>query len=370
MSILEARIVPTSSPVNNTENKQLSAVESENEQPEMSFEQQLQGEIEKNTDNVSNIESLEHQLVSDAENELPLIETLDSELADDVEAETDSLTSGNILPIVASVNALPQNVSNDTNNSRSDQANVKPVIANPQLISSKQSMSPATTSDNSNVSDVTEQVVADFDNNDLPDEALNNAAKNQSNQRDIPVALKQEVTEVGKINRNVSPLVVNNTTLSEPVGKSLPDSITQQLQINTPVNQKQWGAELTQRMSMMVSNSQQQVAELRLNPAHLGPLNVRIQIEDDKANISFVANNQLVKEAVEVALPRLKEQLQEQGLDLAHVDVSARNNEDSEAESASENSHPDTDPELSNIENELQAVEINIDASNGVSVFV
>jgi flagellar hook-length control protein FliK len=71
----------------------------------------------------------------------------------------------------------------------------------------------------------------------------------------------------------------------------------------------------------MVGNKLQG-AEIRLNPAHLGPMEVRVQIQNDQASISFTAQHGLVREALEAAIPRLREMLGESGLQLNNVTVS------------------------------------------------
>jgi flagellar hook-length control protein FliK len=63
-------------------------------------------------------------------------------------------------------------------------------------------------------------------------------------------------------------------------------------------------------------------AELRLDPPDLGPLEVRISLVDGETRVSFVAPQAAVREAVEAALPRLREMLTATGLNLGQVDVS------------------------------------------------
>ncbi|MDH5392539.1 MAG: flagellar hook-length control protein FliK [Gammaproteobacteria bacterium] len=141
-------------------------------------------------------------------------------------------------------------------------------------------------------------------------------------------------------------------------------------EVLTPVGNKQWGTEFSQRVSVMFNNAQQQVAELRLNPAHLGPVSVRLQIEDDKASISFVTHQTAVKEAIEVSLPKLREQLQEQGLDLAHVDVSQQDNNEASADSASGQSSQSYSDGISEQEETATEAVVTLDVSDGVSIFV
>ncbi len=85
-----------------------------------------------------------------------------------------------------------------------------------------------------------------------------------------------------------------------------------------------WDQALGKQVAWLATQ-QIQTAELRLNPAHLGPIEVKIAMEGEQANILFVSQHGIVREALETALPRLKEALAEQGLDLANADVADHN---------------------------------------------
>jgi len=95
-----------------------------------------------------------------------------------------------------------------------------------------------------------------------------------------------------------------------------------QASINTPFSQQaSWGEEVGSRVKWMV-NSQVQSAELKMNPAHLGPVEVRISVQNDLTTIHFTAQNSAVREALDSAMPRLREMLGDNGVNLADVDVS------------------------------------------------
>jgi flagellar hook-length control protein FliK len=70
-----------------------------------------------------------------------------------------------------------------------------------------------------------------------------------------------------------------------------------------------------------MANQSQQVAELHLNPPNLGPLEVRLTISNDQASASFVSLHSAVREAIETALPRLREMLADNGIMLGNVTV-------------------------------------------------
>lgn len=93
--------------------------------------------------------------------------------------------------------------------------------------------------------------------------------------------------------------------------------------IGAHVQGSEWPRQMTEQVSIMVKGGLQQ-AEIKLNPAHLGPLEVRLNVSDDKANISFVTHHAPVRDAIDSAMPRLRDMLEEQGLSLVDVDVSTQ----------------------------------------------
>jgi len=63
-------------------------------------------------------------------------------------------------------------------------------------------------------------------------------------------------------------------------------------------------------------------AQIRLNPAHLGPISVDVSVGEDGANVTFTAQHAMTRDALEQALPRLREMFSSSGLALAGADVS------------------------------------------------
>lgn len=74
-------------------------------------------------------------------------------------------------------------------------------------------------------------------------------------------------------------------------------------------------------MTMMVEQGKH-TASLRLSPEHLGPLEVRITMNGDQASVQFGAQHVDTRNAIENALPRLREMFASQGLSLADANVS------------------------------------------------
>jgi flagellar hook-length control protein FliK len=93
--------------------------------------------------------------------------------------------------------------------------------------------------------------------------------------------------------------------------------------IPMPLASSRWGEALGERVVWM-TNNQIQSAQIRINPPDLGPLEVRITVDQGQASVQFSSAHGEVRDAVQAALPRLKEMLGEAGVALLDVDVSAR----------------------------------------------
>jgi flagellar hook-length control protein FliK len=78
--------------------------------------------------------------------------------------------------------------------------------------------------------------------------------------------------------------------------------------------------ELGDRVAWM-SGRQIQVAEISLNPAHLGPLEVRISMSGGEMGAQFFSPHAQVREALDAALPRLREMLADAGVTLGQANV-------------------------------------------------
>jgi len=65
-------------------------------------------------------------------------------------------------------------------------------------------------------------------------------------------------------------------------------------------------------------------AEIRLNPEHLGRIDLKIQLEGTRVSAEFNSANADVRQALEATLPRLREMLGQHGLQLGQADVGQR----------------------------------------------
>jgi flagellar hook-length control protein FliK len=92
-------------------------------------------------------------------------------------------------------------------------------------------------------------------------------------------------------------------------------------QVQSPVGNPAWAHELADRVTVLV-NQNLTHAQIRLAPAELGPIEVRIALADGQANVSFLTHSHVTSEALQAAAPRLREALGSQGYASVNVDVS------------------------------------------------
>ncbi len=90
--------------------------------------------------------------------------------------------------------------------------------------------------------------------------------------------------------------------------------------LDVPLQQPGWDRAFGNGIRWLV-DQKVQVAEIRLNPPNLGPIEVRLKVEGDRTHVNIVAPHATTREAVEAALPRLREMFAESGLNLGDVNV-------------------------------------------------
>lgn len=92
------------------------------------------------------------------------------------------------------------------------------------------------------------------------------------------------------------------------------------LTVAPKVGSVDWGGAVGEKVLWM-ANQNSQVAELHLNPPNLGPLEVRLTVTNDQASAIFVSHHSAVRDAIETALPRLREMLADNGIMLGNASV-------------------------------------------------
>lgn len=87
------------------------------------------------------------------------------------------------------------------------------------------------------------------------------------------------------------------------------------------VGTQAWDNQVSQRIVYMVGK--EQAATLTLNPPDLGPVQVVLSVSNDAASVAFSSNQLEVRQALENAIPRLREMMGESGIALGNATVDA-----------------------------------------------
>lgn len=98
--------------------------------------------------------------------------------------------------------------------------------------------------------------------------------------------------------------------------------------IAAPLNSRAWPEEFAQKISW-IGTQQNQVAELHLNPPDLGPMSVVLSVTDNQATALFTSAHSAVRDAIENALPKLRDSLADNGIMLGNATVSDQSPRDS-----------------------------------------
>jgi flagellar hook-length control protein FliK len=146
---------------------------------------------------------------------------------------------------------------------------------------------------------------------------LNSAMREQ-----LEAVLNQLSARSQAVAQTAQPVAAGALGMAAPAG--VQGSALSQNLLSMPVPQAvtdpAWGAALGERLIWMAKGDHQ-MAELKISPPNLGPLEVKLNINHDQASVSFVSHHAAVRDAIESAIPRLREMLAEQSINLVQADV-------------------------------------------------
>jgi flagellar hook-length control protein FliK len=116
----------------------------------------------------------------------------------------------------------------------------------------------------------------------------------------------------------VDNVMVENNQLRSEASKSQQqfEGFDKAVNIHKPEGQQQ----LNEKIRWMV-NARNSMAEIRLDPPELGSMQVRVNVAGDAASVSFIVQSQQAKDALADAMPKLRDMLQEQGIELGDAQV-------------------------------------------------
>lgn len=83
-----------------------------------------------------------------------------------------------------------------------------------------------------------------------------------------------------------------------------------------------------------------QNAQININPAQLGPIQINISLNGDQMTANFIAAHQEVRQALDDAMPRLREMLSSAGINLGQTNVGSQTPQQQGAGTFSMSSNP------------------------------
>jgi flagellar hook-length control protein FliK len=98
---------------------------------------------------------------------------------------------------------------------------------------------------------------------------------------------------------------------------------TPTLKVSPAVDTPEFAQGLADRVSLMVGGNLTS-AKLQVNPPQLGPIDVRISVQGDQAQVSLTAHSAVTRDALESSSSKLREMLGAQGFAQVSVDISQR----------------------------------------------
>lgn len=92
--------------------------------------------------------------------------------------------------------------------------------------------------------------------------------------------------------------------------------------LSAPLGSQEWQQSLSQHVTLFTRQGQQS-AELRLHPQDLGQVHISIKLDDNLAQLQMVSPHSHVRAALEAALPMLRTQLADSGIQLGQSNISS-----------------------------------------------
>lgn len=121
---------------------------------------------------------------------------------------------------------------------------------------------------------------------------------------------------------NETPLAAS---LSSAIGASSASAMKMEPHVSAAqaplmLTKEQAGEQVSERIQMMMAKNLKQV-DIRLDPPELGKIQIKLSINNDQATVQFSVNNNQTRDMLEQAMPRLREMMQQQGMQLAQGSV-------------------------------------------------
>ena len=155
-------------------------------------------------------------------------------------------------------------------------------------------------------------------------------AQLESSFRNSSVSTTPAESSVSNVAARVEQQVAKEFASSQLTANKTPETLAQRITLNDNSMASQ---QLKEHMTMMARGGINHVV-MNLDPEELGAMSVRIVMQQDQMNVQFQVSNPQAKDMLEQAMAKLKESLQEQGIELNQSDVKEQNQQQKDSQQA------------------------------------
>ncbi|MDO6426469.1 flagellar hook-length control protein FliK [Thalassotalea sp. 1_MG-2023] len=134
------------------------------------------------------------------------------------------------------------------------------------------------------------------------------------------------------------------------------------------INRKDFSAEVKEKVMVMINQKLRQL-EIRLDPPELGSMQVKINMQNEQAAVNFVVQNPQAKDALEQHMGKLKEMLEQSGVDVGDANIEQRDQQTNDGDEAGgEQAQGKNRGENSSTQEQIAASEVNLYKASSTGV--
>ncbi|WP_435274272.1 flagellar hook-length control protein FliK [Psychrobium sp. nBUS_13] len=190
-------------------------------------------------------------------------------------------------------------------------------------------------------------------------------AQLESSFRNSSASTTPAETSIGGAAARVEQQVAKEFASSQLTANKAPETLAQRVTLNDNSMASQ---QLKEHMTMMARGGINHVV-LNLDPEELGAMSVRIVMQQDQMNVQFQVSNPQAKDMLEQAMAKLKESLQEQGIELNQSDVKEQNQQQKESQQAQQSNLFGEQGEFDDEGIEPVTLVLNKQSTNGIDYY-
>jgi len=343
----------------------------------LSAEQEKVSAMNKGNENSDKTDSASEKPVKTSSNKVNSQTTNVENIAKENSEVAESVTSNKVASAGISVSGEKQTQETNQNHSRASNQSAQKNIEQQTLNTGDSSEEKSSNQQNKNTSEslvspeklaANEAQMKEKPSSELFDKKLTNTGVETTISRDIHQSneARKSAASAQEMITQLASETAQSTTQSATNAK-LATSIQNEA---LSVYRKDFAGAVKDKVMVMMNQKLQQI-EIRLDPQELGNVNVKINLQNEQAVVSFTVQNQQAKEALDQNLGRLKEMLAESGVDVGDANVEQQSKQ-SDDEQLGENGHSrganDNNEDLSEL-SDTQTINLVKGSSTGVDYY-